>query len=210
MPDVGFRRLFWIGAAALLGVAALISIVALLRGEFTETDGRILATLGSVFLAGSTSLAGLMLIDRRDLVPLGWIAALGSIVAFVVLALEIWTLDGERGWLIAAVLLAGGLMSTTSRLLLRSPRHSWLYWCAVTATTVAVTLTSWAILAEPDDDAWAKAVGSVWILAVLGWFLVPVLGRTSATTRAECVVGRGPGRFEVELAAGETLVVRGR
>ena len=26
--DVGFRRLFWIGAAALLGVAALSSIVA--------------------------------------------------------------------------------------------------------------------------------------------------------------------------------------
>ena len=36
------RRLFWIGAATLLGLAALVSIVALVRGEFTETDGKIL------------------------------------------------------------------------------------------------------------------------------------------------------------------------
>ena len=47
------RRLFWIGAAGLLGLAALISIVALLRGEFTETDGKILGTLGAALLAGS-------------------------------------------------------------------------------------------------------------------------------------------------------------
>jgi peptidoglycan/LPS O-acetylase OafA/YrhL len=68
--DVGFRRLFWIGAAALLGVAALISIVALLRGEFTETDGKILGTLAAAFLAGSSSLAGHALIDRRDVIAL--------------------------------------------------------------------------------------------------------------------------------------------
>ena len=36
MFGVGFRRLFWIGAAALLGAAALIAIVALIRGEFTS------------------------------------------------------------------------------------------------------------------------------------------------------------------------------
>ncbi len=52
------RRGFWIGAAGLLGLAALISIVALVRGEFTETDGKILATLGAAFLAGSLALSG--------------------------------------------------------------------------------------------------------------------------------------------------------
>ena len=72
------RRLFWIGAAGLLGLAALISIVALLRGEFTETDGKILGTLGVAFLGGSSSLAGLALLDRRDLVPLGWAVVLGA------------------------------------------------------------------------------------------------------------------------------------
>jgi hypothetical protein len=43
---------------------------------------------------------------------------------------------------------------------------------------------------------------------VLAWFLVPVLGRTSGRA-SERVVGRGPGSVEVELAEGETLVVRG-
>ena len=64
------RRFFWIGAAALLGVAALISIAALVRGEFTDTDGKILATLGITLGAGSTCLAGLALVERRDFVPL--------------------------------------------------------------------------------------------------------------------------------------------
>ena len=53
-----------------------------------------------------------------------------------------------------------------------------------------------------------QALGTLGILAVLAWFLLPVLGRTGATP-AERVVGRGPGHVEVELAAGETLVVRG-
>ena len=204
------RRFFWIGAAGLLGLAALISIVALLRGEFTETDGRILATLGSTFLAGSTSLAGMALIDRRDLVPLGWVAGLGGLAGFTVLALEIWSFQGERGWITAAVLLTAGLMATTSRLLLRSHRLAWLYWLAAAATAVAAALSIWAILTEPNGDNWPKVVGSAWILAVLGWFLVPVLGRTTGSppARAERVVGRGPGHVEVELSEGETLVVR--
>ena len=58
------------------------------------------------------------------------------------------------------------------------------------------------------SDSWGKLLGTVWILAALAWFLIPVLGRTSTATPAERVVGRGPGRVEVELAEGETLVVR--
>ena len=41
---IRLRRPSWIGAAGLLGLAAPISIVALLRGEFTETNGKILGT----------------------------------------------------------------------------------------------------------------------------------------------------------------------
>ena len=59
------------------------------------------------------------------------------------------------------------------------------------------------------SDSWGKLLGTIWILAALAWFLVPVLGRTAGATRAERVVGRGPGRVEVELADGETLIVRG-
>ena len=76
------RRFFWIGAAGLLGLAALISIVALLRGEFTDTDGKILGTLAAAFLTGSGTLAGIALIERRDLPLLGWTVAAVSTVVF--------------------------------------------------------------------------------------------------------------------------------
>ena len=74
---------------------------------------------------------------------------------------------------------------------------------------VTAAVYVWAIHAEPDGDNWGKALGTLGILTVLAWFLVPVLGRTSGAPPGERVVGRGPGRVEVELAEGETLVVRG-
>ncbi len=208
MPSGDFRRLFWIGAAALLGVAALISIIALLRGEFTETDGKILGTLGAAFLAGSSSLAGLALIDRRDLVPLGWIVAAAGGVGFVVLTWQVWNEFTSESWsLDTVVVVVAGLMLATSRLLSR--RFEGLYWTSAGLTAVTAAVYVWAIHAEPDGDNWGKALGTLGILTVLAWFLVPVLGRTSGAPPGERVVGRGPGRVEVELAEGETLVVRG-
>jgi peptidoglycan/LPS O-acetylase OafA/YrhL len=208
MPGVGFRRLFWIGAAALLGVAALISIVALLRGEFTETDWKILGTLGCALLAGSSALAGLALIDRRDLVPLGWAVVAIACVSFAVLSWQIWAdFDNENWSLDTLVVVVASLMLATSRLLFR--RFEWLYWTSAALTAVTASVYVWAIHADPDGDNWGKALGTLGILAVLAWFLVPVLGRTSGGS-SERVVGRGPGRVEVELAEGETLVVRGR
>jgi peptidoglycan/LPS O-acetylase OafA/YrhL len=202
------RRLFWIGAATLLGIAALVSIVALLRGEFTETDWKILGTLGAAFLAGSSALAGLALIDRRDLVPLGWLVAAAGGISFVILTWQVWSeFSSERWSLDTLVAVVAGLMVATARLLYR--RFEWLYWTSATLTVLTAAVYVWAIHADPDGDNWGKALGTLGILTVLAWFLVPVLGRTS-TRSPERVVGRGPGRVEVELAEGETLVVTRR
>ncbi len=38
-------RIFWLGAAAALVVAALVAIAAIVGGSFDDTDGRILLTL---------------------------------------------------------------------------------------------------------------------------------------------------------------------
>ena len=183
--------------------------MALLRGEFTETDGKILGTLGAAFLAGSSSLAGLALIDRRDLVALGWAVAATGGIGFVVLTWQVWHEFSSENWsLDTVVAVVAGLMLATSRLLYR--RFEWLYWTSAGLTAVTAVLFVWAIHVQPDGDNWGKALGTLGILTVLAWFLVPVLGRSSAATpAAERVVGRGPGRVEVELAEGETLVVRG-
>ena len=41
-------RTFWISAAAALVVAALIALAAVVRGDFSDTDGRILITLAAL------------------------------------------------------------------------------------------------------------------------------------------------------------------
>ena len=54
------RRLagaFWLGAAAILVAAALVSLVAILKGGFSETDARILGTLGALLYTGAAALA---------------------------------------------------------------------------------------------------------------------------------------------------------
>lgn len=203
------RRLFWVGAAGLLGLAALISIVAILRGEFTETDGKILGTLGAGFLAGSALLAGLALIERREPVPLGWAVVGAGALGFVVLTWQVWTgFDSERWSLDTITVLLAALMLATARLLHR--RYEWLYRLSAALTGLTAAAFVWAIHASPDGDAWSKALGTLGILAVLAWFLVPVLGRTGIAAPAgqERVVATGPGRVEIELAEGETLVVR--
>jgi len=204
-------RLFWIGAAGLLGAAALVAVFAVVRGDFTDTDGKILAVLGTAFLAGGGALAGLALVDRRELVPLGWLAVLGALVLFAILVVEA-VRDWDEGDLTASgYLLLGVLLFASTAGLLRRPPGDWTFWPTLALLGLGTLVTELAIWGAVDSDAWAKALGVVWILAGLGWFLVPVLGRLAGRSErppADRIVGRGPGRVEVDLAEGEVLVVR--
>jgi hypothetical protein len=206
----GLSRLFWIGAAALLGVAALVAVQAVVRGDFTDTDGKILAVLGTALVAGGVALAGLALIERRELLPLGWVAALGSLVLFAVLVVETIREWDEGDLTASCYLLLGVLLLATTAGLLRAPRGDWAFWPTIALLGLATLVTEIAIF-DHHSDVWAKLLGVVWILAGLGWFLVPVLGRLagrSGRPAGERIVGHGPGRVEVELAEGELLVVR--
>jgi hypothetical protein len=203
------RRLFWTGAAALLGVAALVALVALLRGDFTETDWNILASLGIAFGAGGTALAGLALVERKSAAALGWAAVVVAAGGFATVLWDIWTEPWDDEATATALLLMGVLLlATTSRLLLRRSSLEPLVVAHLALSTFATAATVWLIWDEgPTDDTWAKTIAAAWILTGLAWALVPVLGRTSRSS-GERVVGRGPGRYEVELADGETLIVR--
>ena len=203
------RRLFWIGAATLLGVAALISIAALVRGEFTDTDGKILGTLAVTLGAGSVCLAGLALLDRRDFVALGWLAVATGLGGYATVVQQIWSgFDGDEAFWTALLLLAVLLLAATGRLLLRRSSLELVYVAHLVLSTFATVGTVWLIWDDTDPpDSAGKLLGTAWILAGLAWFLVPVLGRTSSAA-TERVVGHGPGRVEVELVEGETLVVR--
>lgn len=203
MPRNRLVRLFWMGAAALLVVAALVALAALLRGRFTETDGRILLTLGALFLAGSVGIAGIALVERRALAWLGRATVGSAPVWFALMATAIWSESLEKWAGTAVVLLVAELVLTTNVLMLRDRRFRPL----VAATAVALGLTTSLFLVvvwtETDSSGLARAVGTSAILTGLGYFLTPVLQRWSA-------VGEGTADLRVLAALGDVELVASR
>lgn len=85
MSGVRLSRLFWIGAAAILIVAALVAVGSILRGDFGETEAQILGTLLSLLVAGATAIAGLALIERGVAREFGVAAIAGAALCLPVL-----------------------------------------------------------------------------------------------------------------------------
>lgn len=218
-------RTFWLGAAALLVAAALVAIVALLRGELTDTDARILLTLGALFVTGASALAGLALVDAGRYAPVGWLAAGAALVELAVLGYWIWSGSGgddtiSRLGTTALLLLAGQVAVVTQLLLFSNRRLLGLVVATMALVVLAVAGAVAALWTEPDDTLWAKLLAAAWILAALGWFLLPVLQRFTAAGSSldervlaelggvELVATRAHEGIDVRLARGERLLLR--
>ena len=179
-------RVFWLGAAAILVAAALVSLVAILKGGFSDTDGRILGTLGALLYTGGAALAGLALLTRDRAPALAWAVLVVAGVTFATLAAALWDLgrDDDTVWRLAAsaaLFLLAGLVLTTGLLLTTRPSLQPLPLLAGALTAVAVSLTLVPIWRDDDPgSALAKAIGVTWVLATLAYFLGPVLQRWSA------------------------------
>jgi hypothetical protein len=230
---MSIRRLFWLGAAVLSSVAALVAIAAVLGGDFGETQGRVLATCGIAFVCGATTLAGFACLDRAVIRPIAWIAislGIGSFALWTGAAWQdapgtgYWRATGVFGvWTITA------LVVTTLRLLTSSPK---LLGTVVPATWAAAALaaavSSEMILAS-DGGPWQLVVVLV-ILTALGYALTPALQRFSALAESppagerllgtlggiEVFAVRGEGRSvtigtsQMRLASNEGVVLRER
>jgi hypothetical protein len=223
------RRLFFLGAATLASVAALVAIVAVVNGEFGETEGKVFATLGATFVAGSTAIAGVALLARRVSRPL---AVLGIVLAcggYVLWAEQIWAQHSSAAyWKFLGLVLAWTLatvIAITNRLLSDAPKLvRTLYPATAAAAALAATTVSVMVLRE-NGDGWQLFAIFV-ILAVLGEILAPILDRyfASGDETRERLLGnvdgvaviavRGSGRVvcvgdqEVPLRSGESVVVR--
>lgn len=230
MGRVKLTRLFWIGAAVVLAAAALVAIVAVLRGGFSDTDGKILGTLAALLACSGTVIAGLALVERRRLVALGWTALPVAAIAFVLLEVAMWSeTDSDtlgRATTTAWLVLAAVVLATTALLL---ARRATLVRVALVASLLVAAAAGATIAAiwsgdDPSDTA-LKAIATLWILAVLAWFLVPVLSRLlaappepgvdrvlAAEGDVELVATRAPGGRGIDprLEPGERLVLRRR
>lgn len=224
-------RIFWIGAAAILVAAALVALVAVLKGDFSDNDGRILVTLAVLLYTGGAALAGLAVADRGPARTLGWLV---SAAAPICLAVEVWAVwsfafDGggnetadKLAWSSVLLLLAG-LIATTGLLLPRAAALLRLAAAAGILAAGAASLSVAGIWTEPDSDSFVKAVAVLWILAALVYFLVPILQRFTAAggvaiearvlaelDGVELVATRSREGVDVRLTRGERLVLRRR
>ncbi|HXG75106.1 MAG TPA: hypothetical protein VNJ53_00910 [Gaiellaceae bacterium] len=231
MSGIRLGRIFWLGAATILVAAAAVALAAIVRGDFSDTDVRILGTLAALLYTGGTGLAGLALVDRGVARPLGWLVAAAAPVCLAVVVWAIWNFvfDGSSetearvAWSSVLLLLAG-LVAVTALLFARRPALRRLAGAAGALAGLAATLSAIGVWTEPESDGYVKALAVLWVLAGLAYFLVPVLQRfTSAGERAsvrvlgeldgiELVAVRGPveGVPVSGPAPGERLLLRRR
>ena len=191
---MSIRRLFWLGAAILFSVAALVAIAAVLGAGFGDTQARILATCGIAFVCGAASLAGLACIDRGVIVPVGWVSGVLGLASFAVWTGAAWQ-DGASTpyWKLAGVLgvwTLAALAVTTLRLLASAPRLlKSLVPATWSAAVLAAAVSSEMILTGDSGGQWKLVVVLV-ILTALGYALTPVLQRFWAGADTQPVAER--------------------
>jgi hypothetical protein len=175
---------------ACLCLAALIAIVALLSGDFDETEGKVTLTTLAVAIYNLTGMAAVAVRARPGLAPIGFLGIGASAIAFVLVLVLIWQ-DWDDGGDESALAQAWGIasvaaISLTQAGLLLAGRHesdSNLVRGIVNVTLLAVALVAAllivAIAREFDDDneAGYRVLGALAVLDVLGMLLIPILRR---------------------------------
>ena len=230
---MSLRRIFLLGAAALICVAALGAIVAIVHGDFGDTEGKFFSTLATAFVAGSAAIAGIACLEHSVARPFGVLGVGLSLVGFV-----LWTDQisqqhhSDSDWKLLGLILIWTLVLlvvTTTRLMTRSPLLVRRLYPATSAAAVGAGLTVSVMVLNEHGDGW-QLFAVLLILALLGEMLTPILERYVTTpvegVPAERVLGeiggaivvavraRGRGRslllgdHEVALEDGERVVIR--
>ena len=202
------RRIFLLGAATLISVAALGAIVAILGGDFGETEGKFFSTLATAFVAGSAAIAGIACLEHSVSRPFGVLGVGLSLVGFVLWTEQIWAKHHSEGyWKLLGFILIWTLVVlvvTTTRLMTRSPQ---LVRTLFPATTVAACLAGLVItlmVLTETGDGW-QLFAVLLVLALLGETLTPILQRFVTTPPDEAPAERVLG----EIAGALVVAVRG-
>lgn len=174
------RHLIWFAAGAALGLTGLVAIAGVAAGEYEEGFWRTVAALVIVLTSACAALAGAELIERRQLVVLGWWVALTAPVEAVALLFANWQEHvGEEyadGLITATAFLLTGLVVSTLRLLVRerSPLVLALFAAAAlvaAAIDVLAVVLTWSTQAP---DAALSALLALIVVTLLLYALTPL------------------------------------
>lgn len=208
-------RAFALAAVGALCLAALAAILIFLFGEFQETEGRILIT--TLAVAGY-SLIGLAATTRLARPP-AWLAPLGlglSAVGFVLMLALIWTepKGDVLGQIAGSVLVLAVAIAHAALLLPRRadpPAAGAVLRATLTASAILAAMLIRVILLDTDPgERYARWLGVVAVLDVLGTLLVPILRKLTTKPDVSTLALGEPARTEAPEAAGMTVQFKGR
>lgn len=200
------RQLFYRVLIASLIAIASMAIVAILKGDFADTDVRILGTIFTIVLYSWTTYAQSRLLERRpELVLLAIAGLVVSAVGFMSALIPIWGDSGsDDAWRTAFIALVLAFALGDIALVLSSRRASdspaTMASAAGTIATVSVlaAMLVAAILNNGDyGQSYYRLMAVVGVLWVLGTVLTPILRRAHGVRSrrpldARDAIDRGP------------------
>ena len=210
---MSLKRAFLLGAAAIASVAALVAIVTVLKGEFGDTEERFFETLATTFAAGSTLLAGLALLGRRESRFLGIAGICLALTGFILWSAQIWgDFAGDDFWKVLGVLTTWSfavLVVTTNRLMLSSPSLVRTLYPATAAAAGGAALVLTVMILRESADGW-QLFAVLLIVSLLAEVLAPILERfrTADARPAERLLGFVGDVEVVAVNAGNTRHVQ--
>jgi hypothetical protein len=181
---------FLLFAAAVVGVGAAAALATILSDPYTSADADIYYTIPAAFLAGSVLFTGFALVERGS-VQLGWATVAVAVFGFVVLTYSIWEYDlsGYDSFWIGIITLVTAQVASWAFLVARG-RPATLLAAGAALVTCAAGFVS-LVGAFDHDPFWrvGTPITTLWILALLAAFLVPVVDRMRGANVFWPVVG---------------------
>jgi hypothetical protein len=169
-----------------LCVAAVVASYALLGGEFSDTDWKVIATSTLFALTSSMAAAGLSVRERAP--ALGATSVATAAATFVLVAFGMWgELDSEAFWRVTAIIAIVALESAHvafvwSRLRPTDPKGVAQITYAAMGLAVVSAVMGIAPLAglEGDETLYVEVLGVVLVGQLLCTVLAPLVRRLSA------------------------------
>ncbi|MDH4178132.1 MAG: hypothetical protein OEV72_11160 [Thermoleophilia bacterium] len=154
---------------ASVALNACLGIVALVMGDFGQTQGKVLGTSLCVTAAVMLALAATPAWERRLLGPVPAVGASSGAVGFALLIVAIWLGEDASptlGKAVGTALTVGGAGSLASLLALPrlAPRHRHVLTTALALGAVAAAMVLVQIWGELDSSLYARALGVVAVL----------------------------------------------